>query len=225
MKKVYDKGAISMIACKHGFLFTAMQNELEDDGKTIISFKQHDLETSTTSLVTKNAYLLHKFGAHFEFFTQTLEDYYNCKTCVLEDRKVFIVHPAGQAWIYDVRCNLKWEGDIRYKGFGPADIAVDNKYIWCSYPENNAIIKYNFNTMRQEFKVGGSASGGIKEPCGLWLDNNNLIVTSYANGDVFSLDLDVFHMEKLLEHEEPIIQYFKIDFKDVVLTKSGIYIL
>ena len=230
MKKIYGEGAISLIPCSRGFIFTAQQDELPDkmeeqktEGKTVIAYKQHSFDDGTNSLVTRSVFLMSKFGANFEFYFRTLGDYLNCKAIPLENGNMLIAAHDGTAAVFSRNNVEKWSGSLKHKGFAPADIVTQGDFLWCSYPENNAIIKYNINSMQQTFRVGGSASGGIIEPYGLWLNDNRLVITSSANGMIRSLNLDTFYLDDLWEVSEPAFQYIKVDSNEVVLTKSGIY--
>ena len=167
--------------------------------------------------------MLNKFGNHFQFFEQHLDDYINCKTALLPNMQVFIAYPDGRAMIFNGKDKLRWEGNIKYKGFGPADVVADGNFVWCTYPENNAVIKYNTNSMRQDFRIGGSAAGGLNEPHGIFLNDNKLIVTSSATGEVIGVDLENFYIEQIASFNEPVYQYFKIDSNEIILTESGIY--
>lgn len=223
MKKIYAKGALSMLASGNGFIFPAMQSKMEND--YVISYKFHDLVTGNTSLITRSVYLLTKFGNHFDTFEQHLDDFINCKTAQLPNHRIFVTYPDGRAMIFDSNGNKKWNGILKYKGFGPADVAVDGNFIWCTFPENNAVIKYNSASMRHDFIIGGSASGGLNEPHGVFLENQKLIVTSANNGSICAIDLETFHMESIAWLDEPVYQYLKTYNSEIVLSESGIYML
>lgn len=229
MKKIYDDSAISMIPCERGFIFAAIKKETDDvkisqkEGQSVIAFREHSFDTGQNSLVTKNVYLMNKFGQNFEFFANNLPDYINCKAIKLHNGNTLIVNYDGEAQIFNKSTELKWSGSLKHKGFSPADVVADKDYVWCSYPESNAAIKYNINSMQQTFKIGGSASGGLNEPFGLWIAENELIITSSATAQLLSINLDTFQAKEMVGVYEPSLQYIKVDSNEVVLTRTGIY--
>lgn len=227
MKKIYGEGALSMLACSRSFIFTsrseAPAGSKQTEGKAVVSYKQHSFDDGGNSLVTKSVYQMNKFGKNYEFFSNELPDYLNCKAVSLKDMSMLIAYYDGNAAIFDKNCTQKWSGSLKYKGFAPADVVAEGDFLWCSYPESNAVIKYNLNSMQQTFRAGGSQSGGIIEPYGLWLHDNRLIITSSASGVILSLNLDTFYAEELHDVGEPALQYMKIDSNEIVLTRTGIY--
>lgn len=227
MKKIYGNGVLSMLPCSRSFIFTATGNVPDkankSDGKSIVSYKQHSFDDGSIELVTKSVYQMNKFGLNYEFYAANLSDYLNCKAVALSNMAMLIAYYNGTAEIYDKLCNKKWSGSLKYKGFAPADVVAQGDFLWCSYPESNAVIKYNINSMQQTFRAGGGTQGGIIEPYGLWLQDDRLIITSSASGIIQSLSLDTFYSEELYDVGEPALQYMKIDSNEIVLTRSGIY--
>lgn len=227
MKKIYGTGALSMLPCNRSFIFTALGDSptgaKREDGTAIVSYRQHSFDDGSTELVTKSVYQMNKFGINYEYYSANLPDYLNCKAVPLEGGSMLIAYYDGNAAIYDKSCTQRWSGSLKYKGFAPADVVAEGDFLWCSYPESNAVIKYNLNSMQQTFRAGGSQSGGIIEPYGLWLQDGHLIITSSASGTILSLGLDTFYAEELHDVGEPVLQYMKIDSNEIVLTRTGIY--
>lgn len=227
MKQIYGEGAYIMNESDFGFMFAAYSLDVPEDmlnsGKTVIAYKQFKTEDSTVEPVTKSMYMINKFGLDFDFYLENLRDYLNCKAVLTENQDTFVVYPDGFAQLYTKGLVKKWSGSLKYQGFAPVDVVALGDFIWCSYPESNAIIKYNINSMQQVFRVGGSAKGGIIEPYGLWINENKLIITSSKSGKIIALDLDTFYTEELMNLDEPVKQYMKIGPNEFVLTKSGIY--
>lgn len=216
-----------MLPCNRSFIFTAAgeapAGAKQEDGKAVVAYKQYSFDDASTELVTKSVYQMNKFGLNYEYLAANLPDYLNCKAVALNDGSTLIAYYDGSAAIFDKSRNQKWSGSLKYKGFAPADVVAQNDFLWCSYPESNAVIKYNLNSMQQTFRAGGSSSGGIIEPYGLWLSDDRLIITSSASGLVLSLSLDTFYAEELHDVGEPTLQYIKIDSNEIVLTRTGIY--
>ena len=222
MKKIYGEGAISMIAARRGFVFAVAKDD-EESCKSIITYFQHDFDKGATLPASRGVYLTEKFGQNFDFFMKTVEDFFNTIAVSLEDGRTFVMHPGGSAFVFDANGRPKWQGRLKYKGFGPADAVADGNSVWCSYPENNAVIKFNTNSMLADFRIAGGGSDELSAPHGLFLHNGELVVTSAQNGRVIAINLDNFRERVIYESGEPIYQYMKIDSNEIILTKSGIY--
>ena len=222
MKKIYAKGAFQLIPTGKGFVFVAQQSEKE--GKFVVSYKFHSFEDNSTSLVTRNVYLMAKFGNHFDFYAGELGDYINCRTVHLPDQRLLIVYPTGEAYLYDADCTMKWSGEFKYRGVGPADTAVAGNSVWCTFPETGALIKYSLTTMRSELRVGGENSKRLLEPYGLFLnDDGDMMITSASNGTIQKMNLHSYTLEEYGALQEPVYQYFKNGGTEIVLSESGIY--
>lgn len=222
MKKICNIGANSMIKAERGILYSTVQKDKDD--RYLTSFKFFDFITNSAAVITKDVYLLAKFGKNFEEITPKVNDIIHSRSAFLPGSKVFVCERDGRAMIFGADGSLKWKGFVKYKGFGPSDITVDSQFIWCAFPESNAVIKYNTNSMRQDFVIGGSASGGLNEPCGVFHDGERLIVGS-LDGTISYINLDDFQIEETHHINEPVMQYTKAYVTEVVLCKSGIYTL
>ncbi|OJU13946.1 MAG: hypothetical protein BGN88_10995 [Clostridiales bacterium 43-6] len=221
MRKLYGKGALSLLPTGNGFIFIALQGMKED--KSVVSYKMYSFSDNKVSLITRSVYLLAKFGNNFEFFEKTLEDYINCITAFLPDHRIMIVYPTGKGYIFDNDCVLKWEGYLTYRDHGPADIAVCDKTFWCSYPDSDAIIRYSLNTMRDEIRVGGGSSKALAEPEGLFFQNDTLYIASSGSNSVKKLNVSSYAIEDYLTGEEAVHQYAMINGHEIIHTESGLY--
>ena len=222
MKKICNIGANSIIKAERGILYTAIHKDKND--RYLTAFKFYDFVTFSEALITKDVFLLGKFGKNFEIIEPKVEDIVHSRTAFLPNGRVFVCERDGSAMIFDNAGEVKWKGLIKYKGFGPSDITADNQFIWCTFPESNAVIKYNTNSMRQDFVIGGSASGGLNEPSGVYFDGDRLVVGS-LDGTINYISLANFQIEETHQINEAIMQITKTYSTQVVLCQSGIYTL
>lgn len=228
MKQLFNGSAMNLIPFNHNVVYLTRPEQVPydvmertGDGKTVIAYRQYS-PTEGDAMITKSVYMMAKFGADFDFYLNNLPDYLNCKAVAL-GQYMLIVNHKGEATMYTREGGVKWSGSLKYKGFEPADVIADDGFVWCSYPESNAIIKYNVQSMQQVFRVGGGTGGDLDEPFGLWAADGKLIITSNKTGKIMALDLDTFYLEKLWDLDEPAQQYLKVDSHEIVLCESGIY--
>ena len=222
-EKLYPKGVYDLLPTGRGFVFIAEQNRT-DDGNIVIAYKHHSFSESATTLVARSVFLLAKFGPNYAFYQKNLPDFINCRAASLPGYRTLIVLPTGEAMIYDNDCVLKWQGAFQYKDLGPADIAPDGDFLWCSYPENNEIIKYNLKTMRMDMRIGSPGSDGLPAPYGIFINQDHeMIVTSGETDMIYKLNLETFFMEQYQVLTEPAYKYIKVESNEVILTDSGIF--
>ncbi len=225
MKKLYGEGAFSLIPTGKGFIFTAEQDRTEGDNNILIAYKMMNLQTGELSLISRNVFLLGKFGSEYEYLASQTEDFINCTVVPLPDYETLIVETDGSAKIFDIECKLRWQGSLCYKDVTPAGFAVNGNFLWCSYPEANALVEYNIKTHRQEIRVGALDNAGIPSPFGLYVNpsNKTMIISSSDSGVLQKLRLEDFVMEEYYQCGEPVSQFFRIGDDEIILTKSGIY--
>lgn len=223
MKKIYDSGVLTLVPCNRGFVFPVLQNENQDAEKSVVTFKQHDFDTGSTNMITKNVFLLNKLANYFEAFKDSANELIGLKTVIFKNSNILVMDKSGTATIFNPNQQIKWKGSLRYKGIPPKDIVANETFIWCSYPENGAIVRYNLNSMRQDFRISSGVNADLGEPSGLFLQDNSLIFTCANHGKICEISLQTFNLEVLYIMQESVQQYLKVDSNEVILTKSGVY--
>lgn len=68
---------------------------------SVVNFK-----TKSIDVLTKNAYLLKKFGSNFNRISQIMPNFVQCDAGVLYDRRVLAVFPNGEAVYLTVTASL-----------------------------------------------------------------------------------------------------------------------
>ena len=59
----------------------------------------------------------------------------------MRNKDIAVVYPSGETGIFDKDGNSKWSGDLFYHDSPVQGVAADGPLIWCTVPEQNAIIK------------------------------------------------------------------------------------
>ncbi len=223
MKKIFGDDAIHMLPLHSGFIIATKQKTYDD--YLVVSYKMATLETDALNPVTRNVYQLAKFGNNFQLFEKILPDYLNCKTLQLPDSRLFAIYPDGQAAVYDDMAQTLWSGALKYKDSGPADVALQGECIWATFPESNALIRYNVQSLREELRIGGGENSAFAAPCSLWINGNSMLVCNRDSHKILEINLSTFEAFDYAEFEEPVHQYIRIDNTEIVQLDSGVYTL
>ena len=222
MKRIFGPEALHLLPMPGGFIMATQQNAYDD--KVVVAYKMVNFESGSMNPVTRNVYLLTKFGNNFKACEKQLRDYLNCKTAMLDEGRLFAVYPDGTAKILDKDARVEWQGALKYRDYGPADAVVHGHTLWASFPENNALIRFNLRTMREELRIGGGSGSAFSAPEGLWVaDGDNMLVCNPGNQKILEVNLKSYTVYDYAEFEEPVRQYIKIGGSEIVLLDSGVY--
>lgn len=212
-----------MLPLPGGFIIAIKQEEFDDH--LLVSYKMATLETDALNSVTRNVYQLAKFGNNFKQFEKLLKDYLNCKTIQLTGGQLFAIYPDGHAILYSPSTEVLWEGILSYKDQGPSDVVRHGDCLWASFPESNALIRYNLQTLREELRIGGGENSAFSYPTGLWVSGDKLLCCNTNSNRILEVDLNTFAVFDYAEFDEPVRQYIRVSDTEIVLLESGVYTL
>ena len=219
MKQIFGPGVLSIVPCNRGFVFAEVhKTDDENNEKNVIAFNQHNFDTGITNPITKNAYLNNIYLNHSDFLKEEISDYINTITIFTPNFGMILLKVNGTATAYDYNCKFKWKGSLKYNGYAPADAVIDGDSLWCSYPDSNTLIRYNANSMRQEFKISSGVGDELIEPYGLFALDDGIIVTSQNTGVIRKMSFDDYKLETIYNFEEPVKKYIKVDSNEIILT-------
>lgn len=225
MKKLFSE-KIYDILCFDGGFFVAYQRA-EVDGKVVVSYKSVQTDNGVVSKRTRADYEFVKFGEVHTKLEFEGSNFITCNCVKLDNGSIFIVSLDGEARIIDNEGNIEWQGTIRYKNCGPNSIAHYGHTLWASFPERNALIRFNLRTMREELRIGGSNDSSFSSPQGLWvndLDSQLLVCNANAN-NILEVNMKTYTVHERANFDEPVHKYMRIDDKEFVLLDSGLYLL
>ena len=222
MKPIFEGEVYEMLPKSDGIVFSYCRG-VEDNNVTV-GFKMLSFENGSLVDVAKNIYLVTKFGSNYRAAVRVCENYITSKAVVLPNDKLFIVSAGGQAYIADITGDIDWSGEIGYRNCPPNDIAFYNNALWASFANENALIRFNPNTMREELKVGGKRSP-FDAPKDIFIDGATAVVCNNGSNKLIKINLDSYAVEEYKQFEERPHSYLKIGKFEFVLLDSGIYLI
>ncbi len=223
MIKVVSLDILDLIGFSSGVLFVL--REKQNNNSVKVSFYSFDIESKSIASVTKNAYLLTKFGSSFAPIAKQLGDYVSCDAARLWNGHTFIIYSTGEIGIFDENGQLIKNTYLKYKDYPARDVAVDNNYIWSSVPDQNMIIKYSVLQNRVIMRIGGDDSSTFDYPVSVSEYDGYLYVCNKNSKKIKRVKLSNFLVEDYKEFDESVYKYIKVDNNEFVILDSGVYLL
>lgn len=221
IKQICREGAIQMIPTNSGIVFAFKQETSRYDDYMKIGYRMYNCDSGETNVVTRNVFLLSKFGNNFDKVENNPKDFLDSKTVTLSDYSVLIVDPKGDAELINYDGRVKWKGSLSYKDCVPAALAATEKGIWASYKKEGAIVRYSAMSLRPELRIGGNS--GLLSPEGIWADENRVLICTTGDNSVIEINSDTFKTEVYQKFSDVVHDYCKIGAHEFVLVDSGIY--
>lgn len=223
MLKIVSLDIVDLISFPSGILFVLKEN-LENDAVKV-SFYSFDIATKSIATVTKNAYLLSKFGPSYAPIAKQLGDYVSCDTAKLWNGHTFIIYSTGEMGIFDENGSLLRTGDLMYNDSPARDVTPDNNYIWSVVPEQNLIIKYSLLQNRVVMRIGGDNSTTFSSPVSIQEYDGYLYVCNKDSRKIRRVKLSDFSVEDYKEFDEPVYKYLRVGSDEFAVLDSGVYML
>lgn len=222
MKLIAKDKVFSLHPLPDGFLYSYL---IEQEGEQIkVGYKMVTFSTGKISNVTKNIYMLTKFGSAYKAFMNKIKNYLSCFALPLENGLCFVIDLEGNAVIFGPDGEEVWSGKLRYKKNSPGGIAVSGNSLWISFSESNVLIRYDLNTLRQELRIGGEHSP-FNKPTGLFPAGSKIFICSGQDSCIWKMDTNTYATELYYEFEQPVKDYQFINKYEIVVLEDGIYLL
>lgn len=222
MKLIAKDKVFSLHPLPDGFLYSYLIEQVDEQLK--IGYKMVSFSGGKISNVTKNIYMLTKFGSAYKSFIDKINNYLTCFAIPLENGQCFIIETSGSAVLYGAEGEEIWADTLLYKKSAPGGIAVNGNSVWISFTDSNVLIRYDLKTLRQELRIGGEHSPFIK-PTGLFPAGSKIFICSEGDNCIWKMDCSTYHTELYYDFEEKVKDYKFINKYEIVVLESGIYLL
>ncbi len=189
-----------------------------------VSYSVIDFENKTKDVLTKNAYLLKKFGSSFKKISETIPNFVQCDAAVLYDRRILAIYPNGEAGIFDRDGELSWSGYFNYHDETVCKIALDGKYFWSICPAENCAIRYSCQNMQVDLRIGGKDAQTFVNPTHISVDDGDVYVCSGKNL-VRKIDKMNFTVSDYLTFDEGVKEFYKFGKYAIAVLTGGTYLL
>ncbi len=223
MKKIVDFEIVDIIPFSCGIIFS--KKEMIGEDKCKVSFYGFDIKQYRNAPVTRSVYMLNKFGNGYKRIVDEIGDYLNCDADSFAGNKTVIVYPTGETGVFDFEGKSMWSGDLLYHGYPVQDVASDGNQIWCTVPEQNAIISYSIAHKKFYMRIGGENSTAFSNPVSIVKYGNELFVCNAGSYKIRTVNLKDYSVSDFRSFDEPVRRYIRSCGKEIVQLDSGVYIL
>ena len=157
MKLIAKDNVFSLHPLPDGFLYSYLIEK--EDAQITVGYKMVSFSSGKISNVTKNVYMLTKFGSAYKSFIEKIKNYLTCFAIPLENGDCFVIELDGCATLFGAEGEEVWSDRLRYKKTAPGGVAVNGNTIWISFTESNVLIPEIGKTIeidRRSIKTGQS---------------------------------------------------------------------
>jgi len=198
--RVSTKEIIDILPYGDGKAILVEKVPLANLSKFKASYSVIDFENSTKNVLTKNAYLLKKFGASFKTISETIPNFVQCDAALLYDRRVLVIYPNGEAGIFDREGELSWSGYFKY---------------------HDEIV---YGPMQVDLRIGGKDAATFVNPTHISFDDGDIYVCSGGN-KVRRIDGSNLTVSDHLTFDESVKQYHRFGKNSIAVLTSGTYLI
>lgn len=223
MKQILKIHITDIVPFSRGILFVRQEKMQNGDSK--VSFFGYDAAEEQIAPITKNAYLLNKFGAAFKPIASQLGDYVSCDAGKLPGGGTVVIYTTGETGIFTEKGELHWTGDLFYHDAPARDVAVEDRHIWCAVPDMRAVIRYSLSANKVVMRIGGGTTGTFSRPVAVAKYGDTLYVCDRDNREIKTISLNDFTVREYRRFEEPVHKYLRSAGQEFAVLNSGVYIL
>lgn len=223
MIKVVGSEISDIIGTAEGAMF--VRRSVSPDGSVRPAFYALDAGNKKIAVVTREAYLLAKFGQSFAEIAKQLPDSVTCTAVRFPEGHTFVIFPNGDTGLFGPDGSLLREGCVSYRGHPACGAAPDGLDVWCAVPEGDLIVKYSLSRDLVLMRVGGTPVTTFRHPVDITVFDGRLYVCNRDSCTVRTVNLSDCSVEDHLEFTEPVLRVICCAGHEIVVLTSGVYLL
>lgn len=181
-----------------------------------------DLNSGDKEVITKNAYLMIKFGSSYESIIAAVNNYAECESMILPSKNVLVVFPNGQAGVFDSDGEIKWNGTLKYNDSIVNGLAADGEYFWACCKGQNCVIRYTAENAKIDIRIGSANAETFVNPEFVSQDDEYIYVCCNSS-NVRRIDKSNFVVSDVGSVVPGLKRYYKFGNTSILCTASGAY--
>lgn len=181
-----------------------------------------NFSTGEKEIVTKDAYLLKKYGTKRKEISEKLGNFVMPGAMILEDRSVLVIYPNGETGLFNAEGELIRDGLLSYNDSPVCCIAEDGNCFWSVCEGENAVIRYFAEGAKMDIRIGGKNQLTFERPHFVSADDKYVYVCCNHNS-VRKIDKATFTVTDVNRRYNDITGYYKFGKFAIVTTFDGAY--
>lgn len=181
-----------------------------------------NFSTGEKEIVTKDAYLLKKYGSKRKEISEKLGNFVMPSAMVLEDRSVLVIYPNGETGLFNPDGELVRDGLLSYNDSPVCCIAEDGNCFWSVCEGENAVIRYFADGAKMDIRIGGKNQPTFDRPHFVSADDKYVYVCCNHNS-VRKIDKSTFAVTDVNRMYTDITGYYRFGRFAIVTTFDGAY--
>lgn len=181
-----------------------------------------NFDTGEKEMVTKDAYLLKKFGTKRQEISNALGNFALCDARILPNRQVLVIYPTGQTGLFDRDGRLIRDGLLTYNDSEVSCIADDGEYFWSVCQKENCVIRYLNDGAKVDLRIGSKDAKTFVMPHFVSADSSFVYVCC-NHSKVRKIDKKDFSVSDIPKEYINLTGYYKFGEYAIVTTLDGAY--
>lgn len=225
MVKISSKEIVDILKYDTDKAIIVEKNPIANSSKFKAEYSVVDFRDKSKDVLTKNAYLLKKFGTAFKSVSETIPNFVQCDAAILYDKRILTIYPNGEAGIFDRDGELYWSGYFKYHDEAVCCLALEGKYFWCICPAENCAIRYSCQNMQIDLRIGGKDAQTFERPTHISVDDEGDIYVCSGGNKVRKISGESFLVSDYLAFDESIKRFYKFEGYSIAVLASGTYLI
>lgn len=224
MIKLSNKDIIDVVKYSENGAIIVEKMPLYEEGKYKVNYFVINFETGEKEALTKNVYLLKKFGSSYNDICNKINNFVQCDTQILPNKNILAIYPNGEGGIFDNNGNIIWSGSFSHNDKTVCGIALDGNYFWGYCKEENCVIRYNTENMNVDLRIGSAYAETFVNPCHISADEKYVYVCC-AQNKVRVIDKTNFVVSDYAVFNAPLCRFYKFGKYSIMCMENACYLL
>lgn len=222
MIKISDREIIDVVKFSSDKAILVQKKPLLDGDNYNANYFVLNFSTGEKEIITKDAYLLKKYGANRKIICEKLGNYILPKTMLFSDRSLLAIYPNGQTGLFDTKGELKKDGQLAYNDNTVCGLAQDGDYFWTACESENCVIRYLADGAKMDLRIGGKKQETFIRPHFVSADDDYIYVCCNRN-KVRKISKTDFTVSDVNGSFNDLTGYYKYGKYAIVTTYTGAY--
>lgn len=223
MIKISNREIIDFVKYSEQKVIFVEKIPLDELGKYKVNYFVLNFENGEREAITKNAYLLKKFGSAFQSIIDEISNFVQCNAVIFPSKSVFVIFSNGQAGYFNSFGEMQKSGELKYNDSNCSYATEDGDYFWTCCKDENCVIRYTADSVKVDLRIGAKESGTFNNPIFISSDERFVYVCC-EDGRIRKIDKSNFTVSDYSKTFNGLKRFYKYGRFAVICTTDGAFI-